>query len=304
MSALIEARELSFHYGSRAALDSVSFSVPEGATGLLGPNGAGKTTLVRLIVGHLPVSPGRLWVQGTDAADNSRILRAAIGLAPEGDVLVPGLSGVAYVAYAGRLSGLSRRTAMDRAHMSLHHVGLGADRYRRVEEYSKGMRQRLKLAQALVHDPPFLILDEPTDGMDPKGRDEMLELLANLAVDHRKNLLLCTHILDDVQRVCQRALVISRGKSMGVVDLASASNPVDTYAVSLAGAVDAFAASAAAHGVGLRVDASGEGEITFARGEVDSVVAMARMAGAEVQRLIPARERLEDMFARLVRPEV
>ncbi|MBN1424826.1 ABC transporter ATP-binding protein [Candidatus Fermentibacteria bacterium] len=303
MPPLIEADDVTFRYGSRTALDGLSFSLPHGATGLLGPNGAGKTTLVRLIVGHLPVGVGKLWVQGLDAALDSCALRATLGLAPEGDVLVPGLSGVAYVAYAGRLAGLSSRAAMDRAHMALHHVGLGADRYRRVEEYSKGMRQRLKLAQALVHDPSFLILDEPTDGMDPGGRDEMLELLANLVVEHGKNMLLCTHILDDVQRVCQRALVISKGKAMGCVELDRAARGVDTYQVVLTGAVQGFADSVRQHGVTIRVDDEGEGDISIPQGEVDTVIALGREAGVEFRRLLPARERLEDLFARLVRTE-
>jgi ABC-2 type transport system ATP-binding protein len=302
MARLVDAKDLTFRYGSRAALDDLSFSLPEGATGLLGPNGAGKTTLVRLMVGHLPVASGSLRVLGMDAATNARGVRGCVGLAPEGDILLPGLSAVAYVAYAGRLSGLDRRTAMDRAHMALHHVGLGAERYRRVEEYSKGMRQRLKLAQALVHDPPFLILDEPTDGMDPKGREEMLDLLRALATEHRKNMLLCTHILDDVQRVCDRALVIAKGKAIGLVELFAAAR-AGTYALSLTGDVQRFAQAASRSGATVEVDSSGEGSITIPHGEVDAVVALARSSGAEIRRLIATRDRLEDMFARLVRPE-
>lgn len=303
MAALVEARDLTFCYGSRIALNHLSFSLPAGATGLLGPNGAGKTTLVRLMVGLLPVSSGGLWVQGVDASKESPALRAGIGLAPEGDVLVPGLSAVACVAYAGRLAGLASRTAMDRAHMTLHHVGLGADRYRKIEQYSKGMRQRLKLAQALVHDPPLLILDEPTDGMDPKGRDDMLSLLANLAGEHGKNLLICTHILDDVQRVCQRALVLSQGESMGIVELNESADRGETYAISLTGDVSRFVAAAKAQGIAIDVDPVGDGSITIPRGHADAVIGLARESGAEVRRLVAPHERLERVFATLVRTE-
>jgi ABC-2 type transport system ATP-binding protein len=300
---LLEANELSFNYGQRKALDGLTFSMPGGATGLLGPNGAGKTTLVRLIMGLLPSPEGKLYVEGKDVARFARELRSRIGLVPEGDILVPRISAVAYVAYAGRISGLPGRIAMDRAHMVLHHVGLGAERYRKVEEYSKGMRQRLKLAQALVHDPPFLILDEPTDGMDPQGRDEVLELLRDLTVTHGKNILLCTHILDDVQKVCHSVLVISKGRSMGFADINGVLGEGDLYSISITGSSERFGDLTRSHGIHGSIDKDGEGQVTLAAGDVDLLFELAWKNGICVRRVVPVRENLSQLFTRLVRDE-
>ncbi len=298
---LLEADRLRYSYGKRKALDGLTFSMPEGATGLLGPNGAGKTTLVRLIMGLLPAPQGRLSVRGEDAALCSKELRARIGLVPEGDILVPKVSAVAYVAYAGRLAGLSSRVAMDQAHMVLHHVGLGAERYRKIEEYSKGMRQRLKLAQALVHDPSLLILDEPTDGMDPQARDEILELLHNLVSEHGKSILLCTHILDDVQRVCRHVLVISHGRSMGLIDIANGSGGEgDLYSVSLQGDLDRFHGVLEEHGIKAHIDTDGEWQVSLVKGDVDRLVELAWNSGVELRQVLPVRESLDQLFTRLV----
>jgi ABC-2 type transport system ATP-binding protein len=300
---LLEASHLSFRYGRRKALDDLTFSMPTGATGLLGPNGAGKTTLVRLVMGLLPSPEGALHVEGKDVAHYARELRSRIGLAPEGDILVPRISAVAYVAYAGRISGLPARVAMDRAHMVLHHVGLGAERYRKVEEYSKGMRQRLKLAQALVHDPPFLILDEPTDGMDPQGREEVLELLRDLTSTHGKNILLCTHILDDVQKVCQSVLVISKGKSMGFADIDGTLGEGDLYSISVTGPADQFVDLTRSHGIHGTIDADGEGQVTLGEGDVDRLFERAWQRGICIRRVVPVRESLSQLFTRLVSEE-
>ncbi len=298
---LLEARDVRFSYGRRIALDGLSFSLPEGTTGLLGPNGAGKTTLVRLLLGHLPAPAGRLRMRGIDPAKDPLEIRSMVGVVPEGDILVPGLSAVSYVAYAGRLAGLHARAAMDRAHHVLHVVGLGADRYRRVEHYSKGMRQRLKLAQALVHDPPLLVLDEPTDGMDPGGRAEMLALLADLASRGGKSILLCTHLLDDVQRVCERALVIARGKAVGLVELKGSSGAPGTYAIRATGQVALLAAAATTLGARLEVDEQGEGLLRVAPERLDELVGLAVDCGVELRSLVATRDRLEDLFTRLVR---
>jgi len=300
---LLEAHNLCFSYGHRKALDGLTFSMPEGATGLLGPNGAGKTTLVRLIIGLLPSPEGTLRVEGKDVSRHARELRSRIGLVPEGDILVPRISAVAYVAYAGRISGLPGRMAMDRAHMVLHHVGLGAERYRKVEEYSKGMRQRLKLAQALVHDPPFLILDEPTDGMDPQGRDEILELLRDLTVTHEKNILLCTHILDDVQKVCHSVLVISKGKSMGFANINGVLGDGDLYSISITGQFERFVDILHSHGIHGSVDTDGEGQVTLAEGDVDRLFELAWNNGVSLRRVVPVRESLSQLFTRLVREQ-
>src|SRR6476620_11979776 len=193
----IELDHITRCYGKQQALHDVTLRLEAGRIGLLGPNGAGKSTLMKILLGLLPPSSGTGKVLGHDLHGSGAALRRAIGYMPEADALVPGLRGADYVALAGELYGMPRRQAQRRAHEVLTYLDLGDARYRRLEEYSTGMNQRLQLAQALVHDPPALLLDEPTHGMDPAGRDAMLDLLDRLAREHKKSLLLSTHLLGD-----------------------------------------------------------------------------------------------------------
>jgi ABC-2 type transport system ATP-binding protein len=190
MPPIIDLEGVSVRYGKNAALRDVSVSFPSGAVGLLGPNGAGKSTLLKSVLGLLVPERGRLRVLGLDVRHSPLQIRRRIGYMPESDAHIPGMNAVAFVAYCGELAGLPRADAMQRAHEVLYYVGLGEARYRNVEQYSTGMKQRIKLAQALVHDPELLFLDEPTNGMDPKGRDEMLELVRDIAHNKQINLIL------------------------------------------------------------------------------------------------------------------
>src|SRR2546421_5357500 len=215
---LIDLDNVTRHYGTLTALSDVTLRLPPGRIGLLGPNGAGKSTLLKLLMGLIPPSAGRGRVLGYElrpdgwTARDQWELRRQIGFMPEADALVPGLKGVEYVALAGELYGMPRRQAQRRAHEVLTYLELEDARYRKLEEYSTGMKQRLKLAQALVHDPPLLLLDEPTSGLDPAGRDAMLDLLLTLGREHGKSILLCTHLLGDVERVCETVLILHRGR--------------------------------------------------------------------------------------------
>src|SRR4030095_14136483 len=186
-------------YGRATALRDVSAVFPKGAVGLLGPNGAGKSTMLKSLLGFIAPTSGKLNVLGLDVATRQLDVRARLGYMPETDGHIPGMNAVTFVAYCGQLAGLPKSDAMQRAHEVLYYVGLGEARYRKVEEYSTGMNQRIKLAQALVHDPALLFLDEPTNGMDPKGRDEMLDLIR--ALDHNKgvDLILHLHLPPDVE---------------------------------------------------------------------------------------------------------
>jgi ABC-2 type transport system ATP-binding protein len=199
-------------YGSSVALREVSASFAAGAIGLLGPNGAGKSTMLKSLLGFVVPSAGRMRVLGLDVAEAPLDIRARVGYMPENDAHIPGMNAVSFVAYCGELCGLPRADAMQRAHEVLFYVGLGEARYRNVETYSTGMKQRIKLAQALVHDPDLLLLDEPTNGMDPKGRDEMLELVRDLAHNKQVNLILSSHVLPDVEHVCDEIVVMDKGR--------------------------------------------------------------------------------------------
>src|SRR6267154_6111040 len=207
-------------YAKHAALSEVTASFPSGAVGLLGPNGAGKSTLIKTLLGFIVPEHGRMRVLGFDVATSPVDIRARIGYMPENDAHIPGVNAVSFVAYCGELAGLPRTDAMQRAHEVLFYVGLGEARYRNVETYSTGMKQRIKLAQALVHDPDLLFLDEPTNGMDPKGRDEMLELVHDLAHNKNINLILSSHVLPDVEHVCDEVVVMDKGRI-------AASGPID-----------------------------------------------------------------------------
>ena len=208
----IKVQDLTFAYARQPVLREVSFVLEPGAIGLLGPNGSGKTTLLRCLLGHVPFSPGRVQVLGRDMAREARIARTWLGWMPETGGIIPGLSGVGLVAYMGELSGMPARDAMQRAHEVLHYVGLADERYRPCDSYSQGMKQRLKLAQALVHDPAWVFLDEPTSGLDPRGRVSILELIRDLAWNKGLGVILSTHLLADVEAVCREILVLKEGR--------------------------------------------------------------------------------------------
>src|SRR5262245_37319192 len=198
-------------YGTATSLREVTATFPTGAVGLLGPNGAGKSTMLKSILGLVRPAQGRIQVLGFDVADASVRIRTRVGYMPETDAHIPGMNAVSFVAYCAELAGLPRADAMQRAHEVLFYVGLGEARYRNVETYSTGMKQRIKLAQALAHDPDLLFLDEPTNGMDPGGRDEMLALIRDIAHNKQMNLILSSHLLPDVEYTCDHVVVLDKG---------------------------------------------------------------------------------------------
>src|SRR6186997_1393700 len=211
MDSAVQLDHVTVIYGKNRALRDVTAQFPKGAVGLLGPNGAGKSTMLKSLLGFITPKSGRLEVLGLDVATRQLDVRARLGYMPETDGHIPGMNAVTFVAYCGQLAGLPKSDAMQRAHEVLYYVGLGEARYRNVETYSTGMKQRIKLAQALVHDPDLLFLDEPTNGMDPKGRDEMLELVRDLAHNKGVNLILSSHLLPDVEYTCDAVVVMDKG---------------------------------------------------------------------------------------------
>ncbi|TXT55161.1 MAG: hypothetical protein BAJATHORv1_40070 [Candidatus Thorarchaeota archaeon] len=199
-------------YGLTTALDRVDAEAPLRSVGLLGPNGAGKTTLIRILLGLISPTSGSFKVLGLDASESMNEIRDRIGYSPEFSPMIPEVSAMKYVAFMGQLSGLKSVEASQRAHDTLHYVGLGEERYRPLREFSTGMMQKCKLAAALVHDPDFVILDEPTDGLDPKGRKQMLDLIKRLYTEEGKSVMVSSHLLFDVEKVCDYVLVLGQGK--------------------------------------------------------------------------------------------
>ncbi|MBW1811096.1 MAG: ABC transporter ATP-binding protein, partial [Deltaproteobacteria bacterium] len=209
---IISCENLDQAYGKIRVLQGVSFQVQSGCTGLLGPNGAGKSTLIKSMLGQLPVMRNRLKVLEHDPALAPLRVRQLVGYMPENDVYLPGTTGLQLTAFCGQLSGMRRSDAVSRAHEVLHFVGLGEARYREVDGYSTGMRQRVKLACALVHGPKLLLLDEPTTGLDPTGREEMIELIDDIAHKRGIDVVLSSHILLDIERTCDGVVVLNQGQ--------------------------------------------------------------------------------------------
>jgi ABC-2 type transport system ATP-binding protein len=258
---LIELFNVSRWYGDHQALRDVTLSLKPGRIGLLGPNGAGKSTLLKILLGLLPPSSGSGRILGRDLQASGAELRRAIGYMPEADALIPSLSGAEYVALAGELYGMPRRQSQRRAHEVLTYLELEDARYRRLEEYSTGMKQRLKLAQALVHDPPLLLLDEPTSGLDPAGRDAMLRLLLTLGKEHGKSYVLSTHLLGDVERVCETVVILDGGRVLRHGDVAELrARRHDRYRLQLQGNPQAFIEELRLEGASVLHD-NGRGEL-------------------------------------------
>ena len=208
----IEVKDLHFNYGKVKALDGVNLKLPGGAIGLLGPNGAGKSTLIKILLGFLTPDKGEGLVLGYDIKKQQSSIRRYVGYMPESDCLIPGMDAVSFTSYLGELSGMPRQEAMKRAHEVLFYVGLEESRYRNLETYSSGMKQRLKLAQAIVHDPKLIFLDEPTSGLDPRGRIEILDLIMDISSKKDIQVLISSHILSDIESVCSYVVILTKGE--------------------------------------------------------------------------------------------
>jgi ABC-2 type transport system ATP-binding protein len=298
---ILQLDEVTKYYGSFQALAGLTVSVRPGAIGLLGPNGAGKSTLIKALLGLVRLSRGDARVLGLDVRTHSRRIREQVGYMPEDDCSIAGLKGVESVALAGQLAGLGPLTSLRRAHEILDYVLLGEERYREVDTYSTGMRQKVKLAQALIHAPKLLFLDEPTNGLDPVGREKMLGIIRSLA---RKgvSVVISTHILTDVEACCDAALIVGRGRLLVYDTIAELSRSVDSSCrVRFAGERETLRAALAARG--CAVEESGPEELRV-RGEGDlgqAIFAASRDCGVVVREISPSRNSLEDTFLEAVR---
>ena len=300
--------QVTVRYGAQAALRDVTAAVPPGAVGLLGPNGAGKSTMLKALLGFIVPDRGRMRVLGLDVAHAALDIRRRIGYMPESDAHIPGMNAVTFVAYCGELAGLPRVDAMQRAHEVLFYVGLGEARYRNVDTYSTGMKQRIKLAQALVHDPDLLLLDEPTNGMDPGGRDEMLELVRDLVRNKGVNVVVSSHLLPDVEYTCDHVVVMDKGRIAAQGPIAALKQPRGrVYELRVKPPGGGFVDRLRAAGLECHVTEDDvmrvfvpaeqcEEESNGAR----AIFALAAADGVQVRHLRPSVPTLEDVFARAV----
>jgi ABC-2 type transport system ATP-binding protein len=298
---LFELHDITKTYGKVTALRQLSVTVPEGAVGLLGPNGAGKTTLIRTLLGLIKIDAGTGTVLGMDLGARRLDIRQACGFVPENECLFPGVPGVEFVSYAGELCGMSRSDAMQRAHEILNQVGLGEARYRPVESYSTGMKQRAKLAAALVHDPRLLILDEPTNGMDPAGRQELLELTRDLAHGREMSLLFSSHLLPDVEFVCDHVVVLGQGRVLAqgeIRELKQGHENCFEVLVKADAAVFANRLTAAGCTVGQQDHML---LVHLPQGQSERMIwSLAAETGEQVRHLRPQRSSLEEVFLKAV----
>jgi ABC-2 type transport system ATP-binding protein len=295
---MIQTEALTKRYGSVTAVSELSVDVEPGVVGLIGANGAGKSTLIKMVLGLLPATSGRATVLGLDVATEGAAIRERVGYMPEHDCLPPDVSATELVVHMARMSGLPRAAARERTADTLRHVGLYEERYRSIGGYSTGMKQRVKLAQALVHDPKLLLLDEPTNGLDPAGRDEMLQLIHRTGTEFGIATVVASHLLGEIERVCTFLLAIDAGRLLRAAPLATFTERTGTLAVEVEDGAEALAGRLAGAGLTAHVepprtvlvDCPDERPYDVVRDAVADL-------GLALVRLEQRRHRLEDLFS-------
>jgi ABC-2 type transport system ATP-binding protein len=294
---LVVARGLTKHYGSVVALDDVDLAIHDGITGILGENGAGKSTAIKIFLGLLRPTAGSSLVLGEDSSTSVSV-RARLGYMPEHDCLPGNVSAAEFLTHMAEASGLPPRRARTRAADTLRHAGLFEERYRPISGYSTGMKQRVKLAQALVHDPRMVFLDEPTAGLDPAGREEMLDLVRKTHREFGISILLSSHLMADVERTCDRILVLQAGRLVRSGEVSHFTTETESVFIEVDAHREVVMAELEARGVRVRTDGSGlhvDGSDTSIFDLVrDAVVA----ADAPLRRMAPRRRALAELFAR------
>ncbi len=301
-AAVIRTSGLAKRYGSVTAVDGLSLDVPPGIVGLVGSNGAGKSTLIKILLGLLDPTEGSAEVLGLDVTAQGQAIRERVGYMPEHDCLPPDVSATGFVVHMARMSGLPRASARERAADTLRLVGLYEERYRLIGEYSTGMRQRVKLALALVGDPALMLLDEPTNGLDPAGRDEMLSLIRHVGTGLGISILVTSHLLGELERIAEHLVVVDSGRLLRSSTVAAATTDLAVLSVEVSSRgpeVDAVLRRA-----GLEVRTVGHGsdllEVSFgSRGEehaLDAVRDAVAGLGVGLVRLQRRRHQLREIF--------
>ena len=298
---LISTRALTKRYTGVTALDALTVEIEPGVIGLVGANGAGKSTLIKILLGLLPATEGEARVLDLDSATQGERIRELVGYMPEHDCLPPDVSATEFVAHMARVSGLPSGAARERTADVLRHVGLYEERYRPIGGYSTGMKQRVKLAQSLVHDPSVLFLDEPTNGLDPAGRDEMLALIERIGREFGIAVIVASHLLGEIERVAGWLVAIDAGRLLRTASLSSFTERTGQLLVETEEAADPLAERLVARGISARADgrtvvveiaAAVEGEYAIYDAVRDEAVAL----GLPLIRIEHRRHQLEDLF--------
>ncbi|MFI6320777.1 ABC transporter ATP-binding protein [Nonomuraea sp. NPDC050556] len=297
---ILATEGLTKRFPTVTALNQLTVTVGAGVTGLVGANGAGKSTLIKILLGLLPPTEGRARVLDLDVTTHGAEIRRSVGYMPEHDCLPPDVSATELVVHLAQMSGLPRTAARERAADTLRHVGLYEERYRAIGGYSTGMKQRVKLAQALVHDPKLVFLDEPTNGLDPRGRDEMLELIRRIGTEFGISVLVTSHLLGELERICDHVIVIDGGSLLRSSAIAEFTQATQTLTVEVEEGMDVLAArltelgqTVTPHGRLLAVKVDGPATFDAIR---DVVVELDLC----LIRLEQGRHRIEDVFREAV----
>ncbi|MBL8177240.1 MAG: ABC transporter ATP-binding protein [Bryobacterales bacterium] len=300
MNSVIELDQLSVRLGNREILKGLTGSLQARTIGLLGPNGAGKSTLINTLLGFYPPANGTARIFGHDIRTGRNAIRSVVGYMPENDCFIGNMSAVTFVRYMAELSGLPPEQALERAHEALFYVGLGEARYRKVGTYSLGMKQMAKLAQAVVHGPKLVILDEPTNGLDPPARLRMLKLIQEMKASGTMHIILCSHLLRDVEETCEEVMILKQGRVVHISNLEEERRlnkrflELETFG-SQNGFLDA------ARGLGCECADLGNGRIKMVLGDgvdVRNIYQLAAERNLQLRRLSNRRDSLEDIFLR------
>ena len=299
MTPLIATESLTKRYANGVvALSELTVGVEPGIIGLVGANGAGKSTLIKILLGLLPPTAGRVQVLGLDPGTQAEQVRARVGYMPEHDCLPPDLAASEFVTHMARISGLPATAARERASETLRHVGLYEERYRQIGGYSTGMKQRVKLAQALVHDPDLLLLDEPTNGLDPAGREAMLGLIHRIGTEFGIAVVVCSHLLGEVERICDSLVAIDAGKLLRADRISAMTTARDVLLVEVAEGTDDLLARLTA--LGLEVSLSGRSVQVVLRDDstYDSILGAVAELDLPLHSLDQRRHRVAELFTR------
>ena len=297
---IIELNGLEVRLGNRIVLDGLTGELRGRSIGLLGPNGAGKSTLINTLLGFHQSSKGTASVFGLDTYRDRAKIRGQIGYMPENDSFIGNMSGVHFVRYMAELAGLPSRQALERAHEALFCVGLGEVRYRKVNSYSLGMKQLIKLAQALAHGPKLLILDEPTNGLDPIARQRMIQLIKEIRKEGSVHLLISSHLLRDIDETCDEVLILKRGRIAELCNIEAERRSNRSFMeLETVGATEKFSISV--RGLGCECASFPGGRIKLVipdHIEARDLYVVAAEQGVQIRRMNQRRDSLEDIFLR------